>query len=194
MDGETIDHLAKAVGKGKEVSHITELAMQGKLDFFEALSQRVALLKGLPYPEALEICHHLPLMPGAKPLISGLKARGYKVMIFSGGFREATRFHAQVLGVDAEFANFLHQKNGVLTGMLGGEMMTSNAKGELLQRLQRLLGITKEQTVAVGDGANVLSMFAHAASKIAFCAKPILKEAADHCIDRKDLSLLLDII
>ncbi|MCA9836286.1 MAG: phosphoserine phosphatase SerB [Trueperaceae bacterium] len=194
MDGETIDHLAKAVGKEKEVRHITEQAMQGKLDFFEALRERVALLKGLPYQEAANICQNLPLMPGALELIAGLKQSGHKVIIFSGGFREATRHHARILGADAEFANFLHQKEGVLTGLVGGEMMTGDAKGKLLKRLQGLLGISKKDTVAVGDGANDLSMFAHATTKIAFCAKPLLKEAADHCIDTKDLRLILELV
>ncbi len=191
MDGETIDMLARAAHKQAEVSKITEAAMLGELDFFEALSRRVKLLEGLAYSDVLNICKTLPLMPGAKEVISSLKDRAYQVVIFSGGFREATSFHAKALGADADFANFLHEKEGRLTGLLGGEMMTGDAKGKLLLRLQSLLNITKEATVAVGDGANDLSMFAQAGTKIAFCAKPILKEAADFSIDTKDLRLIL---
>lgn len=194
MDGETIDYLAEAVGKKKEVSHITEAAMQGRLDFFEALRERVWLLKGLAYQEALRICQNLPLMPGALELVTGLKKKGYKVMIFSGGFREATSYHAKIVGADAEFANFLHHKDGVLTGLVGGEMMMGDAKGKLLVRLQALLGASQETTIAVGDGANDLSMFAYAGTKIAFCAKPVLKEAADYVIDSKDLRRILDLL
>ena len=191
MDGETIDILAQAVGKQAEVSRITERAMRGELDFFASLTERVALLKGLSYEQALELCHTLPLMPGALETVQELKKRGYRVVIFSGGFREATSFHAPRLGADADFANFLHQRDGVLTGLVGGEMMTNDAKGTLLARLQALLGVTRENTVAVGDGANDLSMFAHAGKRIAFCAKPVLKEAADHVIDTKDLREVL---
>lgn len=191
MDGETIDMLARAANKQSEVSKITEAAMLGELDFFEALSRRVKLLEGLAYSDVLSICKTLPLMPGAKEVVTSLKAKGYQVVIFSGGFREATRFHAEALGADADFANFLHEKEGRLTGLVGGEMMTGDAKGKLLLRLQSLLKIPKEATVAVGDGANDLSMFAQAGTKIAFCAKPILKDAADFTVESKDLRLIL---
>ena len=129
MDGETIDQLAKAHGVADKISALTERAMRGELDFFEALSERVKLLAGLSYDTVLEVCHALPLMPGATEAIQALKAREYRVIIFSGGFREATAHHAPILGADADFANFLHQKNGVLSGRVGGEMMTGDAKG-----------------------------------------------------------------
>ena len=192
MDGETIDMLAQASAQADKVSAITESAMRGELDFFEALTARVQLLKGLPYKKALSICEALPLMPGAHETIRHLKQKNYHVVIFSGGFREATRHHAKQLGADADFANFLHQKDGVLSGLVGGEMMSSNAKGELLIRLQRLLNISPQNTIAVGDGANDLSMFQHAGTKIAFRAKPILQQAADISIHEKNLTLILE--
>jgi phosphoserine phosphatase len=194
MDGETIDLLAEVAGQAEAVRQITEAAMQGELDFFEALRARVQLLAGLPYRQALERCRSLPLMPGALECVRTLKARGYRVVIFSGGFREATAHAAEQLGADADFANFLHHKNGVLTGAVGGEMMQSTSKGEMLARLQQLLGVSPANTIAVGDGANDLSMFEHAAIKIAFCAKPILKVAADYCVDTKDLRTLLTLV
>ena len=194
MDGETIDRLAALAGREAEVSAITEEAMRGELDFFEALTRRVTYLKGLAYDAVLTTCQNLPLMPGAPETIKVLKEKSYRVVIFSGGFREATGYHAPRLGADADFANFLHQKEGVLTGLVGGEMMTSDAKGVLLERLQTLFGISKADTVAVGDGANDLSMFAHAGMKIAFCAKPVLKEAADFVVDDKDVRGVLEYI
>lgn len=194
MDGETIDRLAALAGRQAEVGAITERAMRGELDFFEALTKRVAYLKGLSYQEVVAVCQTLPLMPGALETIRTLKTKGYRVVVFSGGFREATSYHAPQLGADADFANFLHQKGGVLTGLVGGEMMASNAKGALLERLQNLLGISKANTVAVGDGANDLSMFKHAGIKIAFCAKPILKEAADFVVNDKDVRGMLEYV
>jgi phosphoserine phosphatase len=194
MDGETIDILADAAGVGHDVARVTEATMRGELDFFGALQARVRLLRGLPYAQVLDICRALPLMPGAKETVAALKARGCRVVVFSGGFREATAHHAAYLGADADFANFLHQQSGALTGLVGGEMMTSDAKGSVLARLQALLGILPGETVAVGDGANDLSLFARAGLKVAFRAKPILRAAADVCVEEKDLRALLEVL
>lgn len=192
MDGETIDFLAEAHGVGVEVKKITEEAMSGRLDFFESLTTRVALLKGLEYKKAVEICENLPLMPGAVETIKGLKELGYKVVCFSGGFRLATNKAKDILDLDADFSNILHEKDGVLTGLVGGDMMFSSSKGDLIRRLQSLLGVTKENTLVCGDGANDLSMFSEASTKIAFCAKDVLKKEANIVIDTKDLTKILE--
>ena len=133
-------------------------------------------------------------MPGAKEVVKGLKDKGYTVVCFSGGFRNATTFFAEILGLDVEFANFLHSKEGVLTGLVGGEMMFNDSKGQMLARLQKLLNVSVENTLVVGDGANDLSMFKHASKRVAFCAKPILKNEANIIIDKKDLTLILNYI
>jgi len=194
MDGETIDFFADVLGFKEEVMAITERAMAGELDFYASLVERVALLKGLPQAKVEEICATLPMMPGAQKVVSGLKERGYTVVCFSGGFRDATKPACKKLGIDADFSNFLHTQEGILTGAVGGEMMYSNAKGDMIVRLQALLGVDRSDTVVVGDGANDLSMFAHADTRVAFCAKPVLKEAATHCVDVKDLREILKIV
>ncbi|APW66628.1 MULTISPECIES: phosphoserine phosphatase SerB [Arcobacteraceae] len=192
MDGETIDFLADELGIGKEVAEITEEAMSGRLDFFESLTTRVALLKGLEYKKAVEICKDLPLMPGAKELIPALKEKGYKVVCFSGGFRIGTSPAKDILGLDADFSNILHEKDGILTGLVGGDMMFSSSKGDMIQRLQAILGVSKADTLVCGDGANDLSMFAHADTRIAFCARDVLKKEANIIIDEKDLTKILE--
>jgi phosphoserine phosphatase len=187
MDGETIDILASLAGCEAEVSKITEAAMAGELDFFESLTRRVTFLKGVDAAKAKARCAELPFIEGAKDIISALKAKDYKVIVFSGGFSIGTAPARAKLGFDMDFSNKLHEKDGILTGLVGGEMMYSDSKGVMLSKLQSILGISVENTIAVGDGANDASMFEFAAKKIAFCAKPKLKEKANIIIDTKDL-------
>jgi len=191
MDGETIDFFAEALGIGEQVSEITERAMAGELDFFESLQERVGLLKGLDFEKVEEISHNLPYMPGAVETIAELKRRGMTVVCFSGGFRTATSYAKDILGYDADFSNALHVKDGKLTGLVGGDMMFNFSKGDMLVRLQNILGISEEETMVCGDGANDLSMFAHAGTRVAFCAREVLKKEANIIIDEKDLSLIL---
>ncbi|RXK03104.1 phosphoserine phosphatase SerB [Arcobacter sp. CECT 8989] len=192
MDGETIDFLAKPLGLEEKVASITEKAMAGDLDFFESLVERVSLLKGLEYAKAVEICKNLPLMPGAFELITELKKQDYKVVCFSGGFRIGTGPAKEKLGIDADFSNILHEKDGVLTGLVGGDMMFGFSKGDMIQRVQAMLGVSQEDTLVAGDGANDVSMFPYAAKKVAFCAKDILKKEANIIVDEKDLTKILD--
>lgn len=192
MDGETIDFFAEELGIGKEVAEITEEAMSGRLDFFESLQRRVKLLEGLDFSVVEKISQNLPYMPGAIETIAELKRRGLTVVCFSGGFRTATGYAKNILGYDADFSNILHQKDGKLTGLVGGDMMFSSSKGDMLQRLQNILGVREEETLVCGDGANDLSMFAHARVRVAFCAREILQKEANIIIQKKDLSLLLE--
>jgi len=191
MDGETIDFLADALGLKERVSAITQMAMRGEIDFFESLTTRVRLLEGLDAKKVDEICHNLPFMPGAKEIIRELKKRGFKIAVFSGGFRNATSYAKEILKFDVDFSNILHTKNGLLTGLVGGDMMFDFSKGDMLQRLQMLLNVSKEDTIVVGDGANDRSMFKFAKKRVAFCAKDILKKEANIIIDKKDLLELL---
>ena len=165
--------------------------MSGELDFFESLQERVGLLKGLDFAKVEEISHSLPYMPGAIETIAELKKRGMTVVCFSGGFRTATTYAKDILGYDADFSNALHVKDGKLTGLVGGDMMFNFSKGDMLVRLQNILGVSEAETMVCGDGANDLSMFAHAGTRVAFCAREVLKKEANVIIDKKDLSLIL---
>lgn len=191
MNGETIDELAKNHGVSDKVAEITHLAMEGKLDFYESLIRRVAFLRGMKEKTAIEICRNLPLNDGAIEIVPALQKKGYRVVCFSGGFKYATTHFREVLGFDAEFSNILHAKDGVLSGGVGGEMMFSDSKGKMLKTLQRLLNISPEDTIAIGDGANDISMFKYANKKVAFCAKDALKKEANVIVLHKDLREVL---
>ena len=192
MDGETLDIIARETNFAKEIAEITAKGMRGEIDFFESLEMRVALLKGVKLETVNEICNNLPIMNGAKETIQELHKKGYKCVCFSGGFKNATVLFADKLNLDGEFANIFHTKNNILTGKVGGEMMFSNSKGDMLVRLQKLLNVSYNDTLAVGDGANDLSMFKYAKKKAAFCAKEVLKKEANIIIEKKDLTLILD--
>ncbi len=191
MDGETIDFLARELGLEEKVAKITDKAMKGELDFFESLTTRVSLLEGLEIDKVDKVCQNLPFMLGAKETIKELKKRGFTVIVFSGGFRNATSYAKNILGYDADFSNILHQREGLLTGLVGGDMMFDFSKGDMIVRIQNLLGVTRENTLVVGDGANDRSMFLHADMRVAFCAKDILKKEANIVINTKDLTEIL---
>jgi len=192
MDGETLEFIADEIGIRQEISAITTKAMNGEIDFFESLIERVSFLKGLSETKIDEICKNLPLMQGAKETVKELQKAGIKVICFSGGFKNALIPAKEYLGLNGEFSNILHAKNGVLTGMVGGEMMFSESKGDMLLKLQSILKIFPEETIVVGDGANDISMFHHARERIAFCAKDILKAKASIIIEEKDLTKILE--
>ncbi len=191
MQGETLEFIAREYNLEDLMKRITTEAMEGKIDFFESLVKRVSLLKGAKENKVTQICKDLPYTDGAKETITELHKMGYKVVCFSGGYETATVPAQNVLGFDAQFANILHFKDGEMTGLLGGEMMFSDSKGKMLKRLQTLLNISENDTLVVGDGANDLSMFKYASKRVAFCAKPILRENANIIIETKNLTELL---
>lgn len=192
MDGETLDIIAKETDYYEEIKEITAKGMRGELDFFESLTSRVALLEGMKLKKVNEICGSLPIMNGAKETIKELKKKNYKCVCFSGGFKNATSIFVEKLELDGEFSNIFHTKNDILTGKVGGEMMFADSKGNMLLTLQRLLGISYENTLAIGDGANDLSMFKYAKNRVAFCSKEILKKEANIIINEKDLRLIME--
>ncbi|MEI0564133.1 phosphoserine phosphatase SerB [Brachyspira pulli] len=192
MDGETLDIIARETNFANEIAEITARGMRGEIDFFESLQSRVALLKGIKLEIVNDICNSLPIMNGAKETIEELHKKDYKCVCFSGGFKNATIPFAEKLNLDAEFSNIFHVKDNILTGKVGGEMMFSNSKGNMLLTLQKLLNVDYNDTLVVGDGANDLSMFKYAKNKVAFCAKEVLKKEATIIINEKDLRLILD--
>ncbi|MEE9357370.1 phosphoserine phosphatase SerB [Candidatus Vondammii sp. HM_W22] len=188
---EVIDELAKAAGVGKQVTAITESAMNGKIDFKESFKRRMALLKGLDETVLNRMAEQLPITEGAERLISNLKRLGYRVGILSGGFTYFARHLQKKLGVDCVSANELDISNGQLTGKVKGEIVDGNKKAELLQQMASEMGISLQQVIAVGDGANDLPMLSLAGLGVAFHAKPVVRENARHAISTMGLDGIL---
>ncbi|HEL1629680.1 TPA: phosphoserine phosphatase SerB [Streptococcus suis] len=191
---EGIDLLGEEAGLGEQVAAITERAMRGELDFEEALRERVALLKGLPVSVFDRIIKKIHFTPGAAELVSGLKMRGYKVAVVSGGFHETVDRLAAQLELDYVRANRLEVVDGVLTGQVLGEIVTKDTKKACLEEWATENGLSLSQTIAMGDGANDLPMIQRAGIGVAFCAKPIVQEQAPYQINEKNLYKLIEIL
>jgi phosphoserine phosphatase len=194
IQGEVIDELAKMAGVEDQVVRITESAMRGEIEFKQSFTRRVALLKGLPEHRVRELLGTIPLVDGAEQLISTLKMLGYKTAILSGGFTFFARHLQSRLGIDYVFANELDIADGIVTGEVKTEIVDGARKAQLLQQIAQQENISLEQVVAVGDGANDLPMLGIAGMGIAFRAKPLVRQSANHAVSILGLDSLLYLI
>lgn len=194
IEAEVIDELAKRAGAGDAVSEITERAMAGELDFKQSFEQRVALLRGLDESVLADIAESLPLMEGAEKLVTNLKEIGYKTAILSGGFTYFGQYLKKKLGIDYVYANELVIENGRVTGQVKEPVVDGRRKAELLSHIAKQEGIRLEQVIAVGDGANDLPMLELAGLGIAFRAKPLVRQSAEHAISNLGLDGILYLI
>ncbi|WP_147819869.1 phosphoserine phosphatase SerB [Salidesulfovibrio onnuriiensis] len=194
IQAEVIDELAKEAGVGDKVAAITEEAMRGELDFSQSLTKRLALLEGLDESVLEKVYDRLPLTEGAERLIRVLKSVGYTVAILSGGFTYFGNRLKERLGLDYVYANQLEIVNGKLTGRAEGYIVDANKKAELLKHIADKEGISLQQCIAVGDGANDLPMLNLAGLGIAFHAKPKVKQGARQSISTLGLDSILYLI
>jgi phosphoserine phosphatase len=191
IDAEMIDELAKAAGVGTKVSEITSRAMNGEIDFKQALTERVYLLKGLDIKILDSIVENLDVTPGAEELIIALKALGYKIALISGGFIQFVEKIKQKLGIDYVYANKLVIKDGKLTGEVVEPIIDAERKADLMREIAEKENLLMEQVVAVGDGANDRFMLENSGLGIALYPKAVLQKVASGVITKDNLAGIL---
>ena len=197
---ECVDEIAAAAGRQAEVAAITEAAMRGEIaDYKASLRQRVALLKGVPVAALEQVWRErLRLNPGAEALVRACQAAGLKTLLVSGGFTFFSDRVRDRLGLDYTRSNVLALADGKLTGQMvdqpWGDICDGQEKQRMLLHTCDQLGIAPAQAIAVGDGANDLSMMAAAGLSVAYRAKPRVREQAMVAIDSGGLDRLLEVL
>ena len=191
---EVIDFLGREAGREEEISLITSRAMRGELDFESSLRKRVSLLEGLPVSVFDKVFNSIHLTPNAQEFISILQKNGILVGLLSGGFTPIVARLAKSLGIAYFSANQLEVKEGLLTGKLVGQIINPEVKKDTLEQWREELKLSKDRTVAIGDGANDLLMLKSAGLGIAFCAKEVLKKEIPNHVDKRDFLEVLPLI
>ena len=201
---ECVDEIADAAGRKPEVAAITEAAMRGEItDYKDSLRRRVALLRGVTVADMEQVLtQRLQLNPGAEALVKACKAAGLKVLLVSGGFTYFTDRVRDRLGIDYTRSNVLEIESGPNCGQLTGRMVDQpwgdicdgEEKRKMLLETCALLGISPQQTIAMGDGANDLPMMGEAGLSVAYHAKPAVRAQAMVAINEGGLDRLLEVL
>ena len=191
---EVIDLLGREAGREEEISQITSRAMRGELNFESSLRKRVSFLEGLPISVFDTVFSSIHLSPNAQEFISILQKNGILVGLVSGGFTPIVDRLAKFLSISYFSANQLEVKNGLLTGKLVGQIINPEIKKDTLEKWRKELKLSKERTIAIGDGANDLLMLKSAGLGIAFCAKEVLKQEIPNHVDKRDFLEVLPLI
>jgi len=192
INEECIDELGAALGIKDQIADITERAMRGELDFEEALDARVSLLKGLPLDEVKEVRRErITYAQGGRVLIQTMKTHGAYTALVSGGFTLFADYFGKRIGFDEATANVLEFADDKLTGTVARPIVDKDTKLQKLTALAAEKGLSLEDTMAVGDGANDLMMIKAAGMGVAIHAKPIVAAEAQYQFNHSDLSALL---
>jgi len=196
INEEGLDLLAERAGGdvASAVTAITDQAMAGHLDFAESLVKRVSLLTGQPASLLDDVAQQITLTEGATALIDAVHRVGGIVGAVSGGFHELVDPLAQRIGLDHWLANRFEVADGLLTGRVVGDIVDARAKATFLTHWADHYDIPQDRTIAVGDGANDVAMFAAAGVSVSFCGKPVANEQATVCVDQRDLARVLDYV
>jgi phosphoserine phosphatase len=191
---ECIDEIADMQGLKPQVAEITEAAMRGEIEFRESLTRRVSLLKGLDATALQRVYdERLRLSPGAENMLKAVKAAGLKTLLVSGGFTFFTDRMKSRLGLDYTHSNLLEVADGKLTGKVVGGIVDADEKKITVERVCAELGISPEQAIVMGDGANDLRMMGIAGLSVAFRAKPVVRAQANVALNFVGLDGILSL-
>lgn len=191
---ECIDEVADLAEVKAEVAAITAAAMSGELDYAQSLRRRVDLLRGLEASALARVYdERLQLSPGAEAMLAGMRSAGVKTLLVSGGFSFFTERLKARLALDYSISNTIEIVDGRLTGRVSGDIVDADGKAAKLRAVRADLGIPREATIAIGDGANDLAMMAEAGVSIAYRAKPVVRSKADYALDHCGLDGALNL-
>jgi len=191
---ECIDEIGGFINKKNEIAALTLQAMRGEIDYAESLRSRVALLAGIDEEVLQDVYDEkLRLSPGAEALVAACKRHGIKLLLVSGGFTLFTERLKTRLGLDDTLSNVLEVDGGKLTGRILGTLVDAGAKAAKFRHMAQRLGAAREQTVAVGDGANDLGMMAEAGTSVAWRAQPVVRAKATYALDYAGLDGIVNL-
>ncbi len=185
---EVIELIADEAGRGPEVAAATEAAMRGEVDFATSLRSRVEALRGVPVAAFARVLARIEPTPGVHELVAAVHERGGVVAVVSGGFHEILDEVAPSLGIDVWRANRLAVADGILSGVVDGEIVDAVGKAVALTEWAASYAVPLARTIAIGDGANDLLMMAEAGLGLAFNAKPAVRAQADLVVGPIDLA------
>lgn len=191
---EVIELIADEAGRGPEVAAATEAAMRGEVDFATSLRSRVEALRGVPVTAFERVLTRIEPTPGVRELIAAIHDRGGRAAVVSGGFHEILDTIAPDLGVDVWRANRLAVQDGILSGVVDGEIVDAAGKAAALTEWADGFGVPLSRTIAIGDGANDLKMMDAAGLGLAFNAKPAVRAQADLVVGPVDLAEVIPLL
>ena len=191
IENETLNDIAKFLGKGEQVKKITDLGLKGRLDFSTSLENRVHLLKGLRLSSLEEAKRIISFMKGAKKLFQELKKNKIHTVLVSGGFKPITTYVRDYLNIDQEYSNTFGVIGDLFNGKTVGPIVNANYKEKIVKKISKELNINKDQIIGMGDAANDMNMLLSVGLPIAFKAQEIVKANFENQINHTDLTSLL---
>ena len=191
IENETLNDIAKFLGKGEQVKKITDLGLKGRLDFSTSLENRVHLLKGLRLSSLEDAKRIISFMKGAKKLFQELKKNKIHTVLVSGGFKPITSFVRDYLNIDQEYSNTFGVIGDLFNGKTVGPIVNANYKEKIVKKISKELNINKDQIIGMGDAANDMNMLLSVGLPIAFKAQDIVKANFENQINNTDLTSLL---
>ena len=191
IENETLNDIAKFLGKGEKVKKITDLGLKGRLDFSTSLENRVHLLKGLRLSSLEEAKRIISFMKGAKKLFQELKKNKIHTVLVSGGFKPITTYVRDYLNIDQEYSNTFGVIGDLFNGKTVGPIVNANYKEKIVKKISKELNINKDQIIGMGDAANDMNMLLSVGLPIAFKAQDIVKANFENQINNTDLTSLL---